>query len=401
MQQINEQQVPATSVVTKKRQSLGGSLYRVRRGDNNYYTMRYRDRLTGRVREKGIGPAKCMTQVQARNRVNQLKGMLYGGEGDPIDSARQAREDAARERAMRVTFADYSASYIAEASEGWRNKKHAAQWTNTLATYCKSMSGVYLRQITSDHVVAVLKPIWKKKHVTATRVRQRIEAILDAAAADGLRVKENPARWEGNLERKPALKVTDKLAKVNHHSALAYTEIREFMQDLAAKKCMTAKAMTLQILTATRPSEAVAAQWQEFNLDEGYWLIPEERMKSFRPHKVPLAPQLLKILSEMPKDKSGNVFPGLKHGSPVCTDAMLRLVKRMRGDITCHGFRSTFRSWVADKTTYPDVIAEMALAHITKDKVVEAYRRTTMYEKREALMMVWADHCMGPLDAEV
>lgn len=390
-----------TTKTDNRRRTMKAGLYRVQRGEHAYYTMRYRDRNSGKVREKGIGPVSKISLAQARKKVEKYKGMLYAGEGDPIDSVRAAREEAARERALRVTFGEYSKSYIDTASKAWKNTKSHQAWTNTLATYCKSLSPLYLRDITSEHVLAVLRPIWGKKHVTATRLRQRIEQILDSAAAQQppLCGKDNPARWEGNLKHREELRVKEKAKKVSHHPALPYTEVAQFVTALKGKKCMSAKALLLQILTATRSNETVGARWSEFHLAEGYWLIPEERMKSGKPHKIPLAPQLVQLLGELPRHKSGYVFPGSNSGSSVCTDSMLRLAKRMRPDITCHGFRSTFRSWVADKTQFQDVIAEMALAHVTKDKVVAAYRRTSMYVKREALMNAWADECLGPMES--
>ena len=386
----------ATKSINRRR-SLKGSLYRRQVGDHAYYTMRYRDRQTGRQREKSIGPVDAMSLAQARKRVEQLKGMLYGGEGDPIDSVRLNRLAAARERALRVTFGDYAKSYVEKAGQSWKNPKSHQQWTNSLNTHCKALLPLYLKDITSDDVVAMLRPIWSKRHVTATRVRQRVEKILDSAAAQQppLRDKDNPARWEHNLEHREELRVKAKAKRVKHHSALPYTEIADFVAVLKDKKSISAKALLLQILTATRSNETVGARWAEFDLQAGYWEIPEDRMKSGKPHKVPLAPQVIELLQGLGRDKSGFVFPGAKARTSVCTDAMLRLAKRMRPDITCHGFRSTFRSWVADKTSYQHEIAEMALAHVTKDKVVAAYRRTTMYEKREAMMKDWANQCFG------
>lgn len=389
------------SVSRPPRVSLGDGLTMVSRGDKSYYTFRYRDRQSGRVREKSIGPSHRLTTRQARERVKQFKGMLYTGAGDPIDSPRAARRVAALERASQVTFGQYSADYIQTASWSWKNAKSRQQWTNTLATHCGSLASIYLKDLTSDHIVAALRPIWGKKHVTASRVRQRIEKILDSAAAQQppLCGKDNPARWERNLEHRQELSVNAKETKVDHHASLPYLEIASFVRELRGKKCTAAKALLLQILTATRSNETVGARWSEFNLTEGYWLISEERMKSGSEHKVPLAPQLVEMLQGLPRNRSGYVFPGAKGGRPMCTDSMLKLAKRMRPGITCHGFRSTFRCWTADKTTFQDIIAEMALAHVTNDKTVAAYRRTTMYEKREALMRAWADECMGPVQS--
>lgn len=387
----------APAIATSRR-SLGDGLWQVTRGDKLYYTFRYRNRDTGEQREKSIGPSKWLTLTQAKERVKDYKGMLYTGGGDPIDKPRSERAEALAERKKRITFEEYSKAYIDHAKVEWRNHKHVTQWTNTLATYCQPLFPMYLRDITSDHVVDVLKPIWKKKHVTATRVRQRIEAIMDAAAAERLTSKDNPARWEHNLASRKELKVSATDSEVKNHPALSYDDIAPFMAELGAKSCTAAKALWLQVLTATRPNEAVAARWDEFDLQAGYWVIPRERMKSYQPHKIPLPEQVVEMLRELPRHKSGNVFAG-RSGKPICTDAMLKLAKRMRPGITCHGFRSTFRTWVADKTNYHEEIAEMALAHVVKDELVAAYRRTTMLEKRGQMMRDWAEHCLGTASA--
>ena len=392
---MQDQDTTDDGAPTSSRRSRGDGLWEVRRNNNIYYTFRYRDRATGRIREKGVGPARWMTLKDARDKLKELKGLHYMRGGDPIDAPKRERVQLLAEMAKQVTFGEYSKSYIEHASVEWRNRKHVTQWTNTLATYCQILLPMQLRDITSDHIVEVLRPIWKKKHVTATRLRQRIEAIMDAAAAERLAEKDNPARWEGNLGSRKELKVSRADSAVRNHPALSYDDVPEFMKELAAKSVVTAKALRLQILTATRPSEAVAARWEEFDLDGGFWVIPKERMKAFESHTVPLSEPVVAMLRDLPRHSSGNVFPG-KNGRPICTDGVLKLAKRMRPGITCHGFRSTFRTWVSDKTNYHEEIAEMALAHAVKSKLVAAYRRTTMLEKRGHMMRDWTEHCLGP-----
>jgi integrase len=239
-------------------------------------------------------------------------------------------------------------------------------------------------------VVEALEPIWKKKTETATRVRQRIEAVLDWAAVRGYRSGDNPARWRGHLDK--LLPKPTRLKKVTHRAALPYAEMSAFMQELRATAGQSALALELQVLTATRPGEVVGAGWSEFDLKAGVWTIPGERMKAGRPHRIPLSPAALAVLAKLPQLEEFT-FPGRTSGRSMTTAAPMKTLKALRPGLTAHGFRSSFRDWAADTTAYPREVAEEALAHTLKDRTEAAYRRSDLFEKRTRLMADWAAHC--------
>ncbi|MCP4458570.1 MAG: site-specific integrase [Cytophagales bacterium] len=243
-------------------------------------------------------------------------------------------------------------------------------------------------------IMKVRQPIWHKKTETASRVRQRIEAILDWASARGYREKENPARWRGHLEK--LLPKRTKVQKVKHHEALNYQELPTFFQSIRKIDSVTAKALAFTILTATRSGEARNAYWEEINKD--LWSIPEERMKAGRLHRVPLSDEALKVLDEMKsyKRKDGLIFPGLQSGRPISEASLMKLVKTKNSKLTIHGMRSSFRDWCAEQTNYPREVAEAALAHSRKDKTEEAYFRSDLFDKRRKLMQMWAVFCLTP-----
>lgn len=368
----------------------GGGLYLlVKPGGGKYWMFRYRDRTTGKHRDKGLGPFADVSLLKAREKAAEHRLSLLNG-NDPIDATKKARVDAKLERAKQITFGECAKQLIEAKKSGWRNAKHAAQWTSTLDTYCASMKPLPVAKIDVDRVCDALKPIWDTKTETATRVRQRIEAVLDWATARSYRSGDNPARWKESLQS--LLASPAKLKNVQHRAALPYEEISDLMSTLDSKASFGAKALTLQILTATRPSEAIAARWDEFNFKKALWTIPKERMKANREHQIPLAPKLVAMLAAMPRDKSGFLFPG-KPGMHMTTAATLKLLQEAHPGITCHGFRSTFRDWAADSTSHSGDVAEAALAHAIKDRTEAAYRRTTMLEKRRLLMVEWAEYC--------
>jgi integrase len=368
----------------------GGGLYLlVKSGGGKYWLFRYRDRTTGKHRDKGLGSCIDVTLARAREKAAEHRASLLGGT-DPIDASHQARVDAKLARAKEITFGDCAKQLIEAKKHGWRNAKHAAQWTSTIDTYCASLKPLLVAKIDTDLVSKVLDPIWATKTETATRVRQRIEAVLDWAAARKYRSSENPARWKGHLQS--LLAAPAKLKNVQHRPALPYQEMASFMSILASKESLAAKALTLQVLTATRPTEAIAARWSEFDLVKNLWTIPKDRMKAGREHEVPLAPELAAMLATLPHHESGFLFPG-KPKAHMTTAATLKLLQGIHPGKTCHGFRSSFRDWAADSTNYPRDVAEAALAHMIKDKSEAAYRRTTMLEKRANLMQDWATHC--------
>jgi integrase len=321
---------------------------------------------------------------------------------DPL-VAREGERNARRlEKAKAITFADCAAKCIAAMRAAWRNEKHGSQWESTLTTYAYPVIGkLSVGDIDTGHVTRILEPIWTTKTETASRVRGRIETILDYATTQGWRSGENPARWRGHLENVLAKK--SKVAKVEHHAALPWREIGAFMQALKAQKGVAALALRFTILTAARTGEVLEAGWCEINLEQRVWTIPAGRMKAEREHRKPLTDEALAILSVVeelrvaPPDArtagSDFVFPGAKKGKPLSNNTMLALLRRMgRSDVTTHGFRSSFRDWAAE-TGQPSDIAEAALAHTVGSKVQAAYQRGDMLDRRRKLMDDWAAWC--------
>ncbi|GAB3346498.1 tyrosine-type recombinase/integrase [Marilutibacter aestuarii] len=384
---------PAVEAKAKRgpgRYGVGDGLYlHVRQNGARGWVFRYRDRSTGRQRDKGLGTFPEITLATARAMALELRRDLLLGK-DPIDSARQELETRRLEEARSKTFGACCTAYIHAHKAGWRNAKHGDQWRNTLDAYAATLLPLPVQQIDTAMVVAALEPIWSSKTETATRVRQRMEAVLDWATARGYRAGENPARWRGHLDK--LLPPPLKLKRVAHRAALPYPDVPEFMATLALKDTLASTALRLQILTATRPGEAVAAEWSEFDMDSAIWTIPAERMKASKPHRVPLSPSAMKLLRALPAASERFLFPG-KPGRHITTAATLKLVQEVKPGLTAHGFRSSFRDWAADMTSYPRDVAEAALAHTIKDKTEAAYRRTDMLERRGRLMADWARFC--------
>ncbi len=347
----------------------------------------YRYRLNGRDREMGLGALPEVSLADARGKASDYRKLRAGGT-DPITHKRANKQTG-------KTFGDCAEACIESHRASWKNAKHAQQWQNTLAAYAIPKIGkLPVNTIDTEHVLSVLKPIWTTKTETATRVRQRIEAVLDWAAARGYRHGENPARWRGHLKK--LLAEPTKIKMVQHHPALPYPEISDFMRDLRTREGLSAAALEFSILTACRTNEVLGATWDEIDFEAATWTIPGERMKARRSHRVPLTAPALKLLTRLNKTRSSDyVFPGQKYGRPLSNMAMLSLLKRQLGrpDLTVHGFRSTFRDWCAETTNFPREVAEAALAHVLTDKTEAAYQRGDLFEKRRALMEAWARHC--------
>lgn len=341
----------------------------------------------------GLGAYPDVAMARARERRDECRAMLAEGL-DPIE-ARQAKMRTAQSSAARaVTFKDEAEAYIESHRAGWKNAKHADQWTNTLQTYAYPFIGKQLvNEVDTALVMKCLQPIWTTKTETASRVRGRIEAVLDYATALKHRSGDNPARWRGHLDN--LLAKPSKVTKTENHPALPYARVGEFMKKLRAEPGTAARALEFIILTAVRTSEAINAEWPEIDLDAAVWVVPPERMKAAREHRVPLSSAAVKLLRAMLALRDGPfVFPGAKEGRPLSNMACLMLLERMGyDDITVHGFRSTFRDWTAEQTNFPREVAEMALAHTIKDAVEAAYRRGDLFEKRTKLMQGWADYC--------
>lgn len=363
----------------------GGGLYlQVSTRGSKSWIFRYT--LRGRSREMGLGPLALVSLAEARELREACRRQLLAGK-DPLEARREERAAEVRD-----TFQQCRTAYVTAHASSWKNEKHRAQWESTLSTYAAALDPKPVREIDTSHVLAVLEPIWYDKTETATRVRQRIEAVLNWAAARKMRSAENPARWRGHLDK--LLPPPARLKRVQHRSALPYLEAPAFMQVLRAKVSMTARALELTILTASRPNETAGARWEEFDLDAALWVVPPDRMKAQREHRIPLQPRAVEIVRAMPR-LAPFVFPGVDETTGITTAALLALVQEMRPGLHTHGFRSTFRDWAADCTSYPREIAEAALAHVLKDKTEAAYRRTDLFEKRRQLMADWAAYCAG------
>jgi len=364
----------------------------------------FRYMVAGRAREMGLGPLHTISLSEARKRAQAARHLLLDGI-DPIEQKRDDRRMRAIEAAKAITFAACAAKYIAAHKAGWRNTKHAAQWTATLATYAYPTIGeLAVAAIETGHITKILEPIWSQKPETAGRVRGRIEAVLDYATTHKWREGENPARWKGHLEN--VLPKRSKVRRVAHHAALPWREIAAFMVDLGKQDGIAALALRFAILTAARTGEIIGARWAEIDLAEKVWTVPADRMKAEREHRVPLSEAALAVLRKAVElrtdDGDAFLFPGAKRGSGLSNMAMLVLLRRMkRGDLTAHGFRSTFRDW-AGETGQPSDIAEAALAHVVGDKTVAAYQRGDLLERRRKLMDAWAAWCArAPGDGEI
>lgn len=343
--------------------------------------------VAGKQREMGLGSFPTVTLAEARDKARGHRDQVDHG-ADPISVRLAAQSAAAAQRSAQQSFSTVAQAYIAQHEKSWKNAKHSAQWTATLQKYAEPVIGPLLvRDVTTAHVIKVLEPIWTTKTETASRVRSRIELVLDFATARGLREGPNPARWRGNLDA--ALPKASKLAKVQHHAAVAVDQMGTFMAQLRAQGGMGARALEFAILTAARSGEVRSATWSELDLQVALWTVPATRMKSGREHRVPLSKPVLSLLRALPAGKPGDlVFPGLR--GPLSDMSLTAVLRRMKVDATAHGFRSSFRDWVSEHTSHPSEVAEMALAHAVGDKVEAAYRRGDLFDKRKALMDDWA-----------
>lgn len=381
----------------------GGGLYlQVSKSGSKSWIMRYT--MAGKSVEMGLGSYQTFTLAEARKRAIAQRKLLADGI-NPLEAKRSDLLARRMAEASIITFDQAATAYIDSNSPAWRNAKHGDQWRNTIATYANPIIGkLPVSRIDTSHILRILTPIWLEKTETATRLRGRIEKILDWAKAQGYRSGDNPAAWRGHLDA-GLLPSPSKVADTGHHAALPWSEIGAFMVDLKSMQGAGARALEIIILTATRTSEVLNAQWSEFDLDAKVWTIPKERMKSFKEHRVPLSDSVITLLTAIKAESSGSEYvfprkkpdttpPSKKKDTALSNMACLATLKRMgRSDITVHGFRSTFRDWVSETTAYPRDVAEMALAHTIEDKSEAAYRRGDLIEKRRALMSDWAVHC--------
>jgi len=372
----------------------GGGLYlQVSPSGSKSWKLRYT--LQGRVRDMGLGGLADVTLAEARDQAARYRKLTARGI-DPLAQRQQERAAKALEAARAITFRDMAAMYIDARRPSWRSSKHAQQWEATLKTYAFPHFGhLAVRDVETGLVMKALEPIWQTKTETAGRLRERIEAVLDAAKARGWREGENPARWRGHLEN--LLPRPSSFHKVKHHRALPFSEMSTFMATLRQQPGQSARALELVILTATRTGEALGARWAEVDLEQGIWTIPADRIKAGREHRIPLSAPAKALLEKLLHERVDEfVFPGGKKGKPLSNMALLTLLHRMgRTDIVPHGFRSTFRDWAAEQTNFPPYVAEMALAHTIENKVEAAYRRGDLMTKRQKLMAAWAAYIDG------
>jgi integrase len=383
----------------------GNGLYLyVRSIEARFWLFRYTPR-GGKMREMGLGRAgadqAAVSLADARTKAAELHKLVKAG----VDPLAQRSTDAAAAAALAqraviqgTTFRTAAERYLDDNASSWRNTKHQAQWRTTLKTYVyPHMGDLPVGEVATADVKAALDPIWRTKPETATRVRGRIESVLNYATAHEWRSGDNPARWRGHLSN--LLPTRSKVAPVEHHAALPWGEIGSFLAALRGQAGISARALEWTILTAARSGESLGARWAEVDVQAKVWTVPAERMKAGREHRVPLSTPALAVVTEMAKLRTDNasgdfIFPGAAANRPLSNMAMTMVLRRMkRGDLTVHGFRSTFRDWVGEATGTPREVAEAALAHVVGSKTEAAYARGDLFEKRRCLMDSWALFC--------
>ena len=370
--------------------SDGGDLYlRVRQSGTKSWLFIYM--LRGKRRELGLGSALDVSLADVRKKAEELRSILVSGR-DPALVRRQAQiEDRPK-----LTFGEIADELIDSIEHGFKNEKHRKQWRSTITTYASPILFKSVDEVATVDILALLQPIWLDKPETASRVRQRIERILDAATVKGYRLGDNPARFRGNLEF-----LLPRRSKGNdqHHTALPFVELPMFMNELAKRRASAARALEFTVLTAARTGEVLGMQWQEFDAAKQLWTVPAARMKADRAHEVPLSAPAIQLLENLHTDKcegQDRVFRNDK-GHSLSNMAMLTLLRRMDVPVTVHGFRSSFRDWAGETTSYEREVIEMALAHTIGSKAERAYRRGSALEKRRSLMNDWTQHCFSKL----
>jgi integrase len=344
-------------------------------------------------RHMGLGGFPDVPLAQAREKARKAREEIVQGI-DPIGQRRSALSQLRVQQASEKTFEQAAEAYLEAHGDSWKNPKHRAQWASTLQTYAFPVMGKLLvKDVGQEQILKVLEPIWKTKTETASRLRGRIESVLDWATVRKYRTGENPARWKGHLEQ--LLPKPKSVQKVVHHAALPIAEMPAFMAKLRSADYVSARALEFAILTAARSGEVRGARWSEIDFEKAVWTIPAERMKAGREHRVPLTEPAIRILRTQPhRTESDLVFSALR-GKQLSDMALSEVMRRMQINAVPHGFRSTFRDWVSESTNYPRDLAEQALAHALESKVEAAYRRGDALEKRRPLMSDWAKFCNG------
>jgi integrase len=363
------------------------------------FLYRWRDKPT----ELGFGSAR-LTKPLASERAIEAREQLDRARGRATDArallAKGINPKGARRPLAGSTFGEVADRVIEAMRPSWRNEKHAEQWVTTLGNYAVTMRRLPVVDITVDDVLEVLRPIWQAKPETDSRLRGRIERVLDAAKAQGLRSGENPARWRGHLDQ--LLPKRQQISR-GHHAAMPYADVPGFMVDLRAREAVGAIALEFNIITAARSGETLRARWSEIDIERGIWTVPPERMKGGREHRVPLSARALEIVRAMHEVRDSEwVFPGQSKNRPLSAAAFDAVLSAMKiEDATTHGFRSSFRDWAAECTNFPNEVCEKALAHAVANKAEAAYRRGDMLDKRRLLMESWSTFCSTPTSGKV
>jgi integrase len=368
---------------------------------NKSWLLIFKSPVAGKQREMGLGPLATVGLAEAREKARDCRKLLLEGV-DPIEHREARRAAIAIARAKSMTFGQCATAYMASHESGWRNAKHRDQWRTSLETYAYPiLEKLPVADIDTALVMRVLQPMWNDKAETASRVRGRIESILDWATTSGYRSGENCARWKGHLAN--LLPARNRVQKIEHLAAMPYASLPAFLIELRARGGVAAQALELLILTAGRTGEVLGARWGEIDLAAKAWTIPANRMKGGREHRVPLSQRALEILDGVRNLDSPLVFPGTREGKPLSELTLLRAFQRMGyAQYTVHGFRSAFKDWCSDRTSYPNHVVEAALAHAIPSGVEAAYRRTDLLEQRARLMAAWAEYCgKEPATSEV
>lgn len=342
-------------------------------------------------RHMGLGGFPDVTLAQAREKARKARDEIAQGV-DPIAQRKAATNQLQAQQATEKTFRQASEGYLAAHGDTWRNPKHRAQWAATLETYAFPVMGdLLVKDVVQEHVLSALEPIWKTKNETASRLRGRIESVLDWATVRKYRSGDNPARWKGHLDM--LLPAPSKVKKVEHHRALPMDDMPKFMSLLREREGTAARALEFTILCAARSGEVRGAKWSELDIEEAVWTVPAERMKAGKQHRVPLSESAIRILSSQPRYEGNElVFPAPR-GGQLSDMSMTAVMRRMEVDAVPHGFRSTFRDWARERTSFPRDLAEQALAHVLDNKVEAAYRRGDALDKRREMMEAWDSFC--------
>jgi integrase len=380
----------ATAAPSKSKMLADGKGLYLRIGPTGSKSWIYRYQDDGKQHDLGLGPYPDISLAAARERATAQRRLRLDAQ-DPVATRRAGRDRAKLDAARAMTFRQCAEAYIAANRAGWREGSRSEHyWVATLEAYAHPVFGdLPVQMVDTALVTKAVEPLWANKVETASRVRGRVEKVLDWATVRGYRQGENPARWRGHLEN--LLPKKGKVASTEHHAALLYAEIGAFMVELRRQEGVAARALEFAILTAARRGEVIGARWSEFNLTERLWTIPAARMKAGAEHRVALSDAAVAIVEQMSRD-GDLVFPSLKDGKP-----LLAVLARMkRADLTMHGFRSTFADWAAEQTAFPTEVVELALAHKVGSKVEQAYRRTDQFQKRRQLADAWARYCSAP-----